>query len=192
MGTIDEAVERLRALPAPLDVPCFVASLPRPLAVAATLGTFSAQPAAGPAHPRLFLFSGGLVITVVGGGSGAELIEFGQWVTPTRTLKGEVFLPQDGGAPDLDPFARLQRQPGLTSCGLCHREEHPAHAVDGGFVSLAYRPEPGTEVSLASLRQQRAACTADALTSCSLLEAVFDVGDVKAGAFGREVERFLP
>lgn len=194
VGTIAQAVERLHALPPPVTVPCFVASLPRPLSVVATSGVISAQPASGAENPRLFLFSGELVLSVVGGGAGRDLIEFGEWVTPTRTLKGEVALPRDGGALELEPFERVLHQPGMTTCALCHRTEERSATVDGGYVSAAYQPERGTEVPLATVRGLRDACVAagDESPRCELYRAVFDVGEVTQGAFGKDVERFLP
>ncbi len=193
VGTLAQAVARLHALPAP-TVACFVESLPRPLALVATRSVISAQPAAGPENPRLFLFSGQLVSSVVAAGAGAPLIEFGEWVTPTRTLKGEVELPTDGGAATLDPFARLNRQPGQTTCAVCHREETPSETVDGGYISVAFQLQPGSEVSLAAVRALHQACVDGGEVSerCALYRALFEHGEVKAGAFDPAVERLIP
>src|SRR5690349_18615452 len=57
--TIEEVTERLNALPAPASLPCFVASLPRPLKVVATNSRFSVQPADGPNSPRIFILTDG-------------------------------------------------------------------------------------------------------------------------------------
>lgn len=175
-------------------MPCFVESLPRPLTVVATRGVLSAQPAAGPNDPRLLLQSGELVITVVAQGTAADLIEFGEWVTPTRTLKGESFLPRDGGLAELDPLVRPRRNAVTSLCAICHRGELPSDVVDGGFVSAAFRPDFGTEVPLSTVRAQYDACVAahDASSRCELYRALFDPGGVTAGAFAPEVERFLP
>src|SRR5262245_57431332 len=64
-GPVDTAaqfVERLNALPRPVSVACFVASLPRPLFLIATTSQMSAQPAGGRDSPRIFLRGNTLVI----------------------------------------------------------------------------------------------------------------------------------
>jgi hypothetical protein len=192
VGTLGQAVQRLHALPTP-SVACFVESLPRPLPLVATRGVLSAQPASGADNPRLFFFTGQLVSSVVAAGHGAPLIEFGEWVTPKRTLKGEVVLPTDGGVPTLDPFATLGGDDGQTVCATCHRFEERSATVDGGFVSVAFRPEPGTEVPLATVRALYQACVDanDASARCALYRAVFEHGAVTQGAFDPAVERLI-
>lgn len=192
LGTLPQAVQRLAALPTP-SVACFVESLPRPLSVVATRGVLSAQPASGAENPRLFLFTGQLVSSVVASGPGAPLIEFGEWVTPKRTLKGEVELPSDGGAATFDPFARLEGEDGQTVCATCHRYEERSATVDGGFVSVAFRPEPGTEVPLTSVRALYQACVdaQDGSARCALYRALFEHGPVTQGAFDPTVERLI-
>ena len=54
--TIAEVVTLLNALPKPLNLPCFVASLARPLSLHAVNSPFSAQPAQGRRSPRIFIF----------------------------------------------------------------------------------------------------------------------------------------
>jgi hypothetical protein len=87
IGSIAAAVARLNALGPNTDVPCFIATLPRPLAVVATSGTSSAQPAVGMSAPRILLMLPKLVITVVPAGEGSKLLEFGEWLGSTRTIK---------------------------------------------------------------------------------------------------------
>ena len=95
MSTIAAAVERLNELPRPVTVACFVAGLPRPLDLVGTFSVTSAQPAPRRDSPRIFVLLPGLVVSVVPAGESAGLLEFSQWITPTRTLKGEVKLPLD-------------------------------------------------------------------------------------------------
>jgi hypothetical protein len=192
VGTLSEAVRRLQVLPTP-SVACFVESLPRPLSLVATNGVTSAQPAGGAQAPRLFLFSGQLVVSVVASGPGASLIEFGEWVTPKRTLKGEVELPVDGGAPTFDPFVRLTTLPGQTSCAACHRQEEPSPTVTGGYVSVAFQPHLGTEVTLTAVRALYQACVEaqDSSARCALYRALFEHGEVTQGAFDASVERLI-
>jgi hypothetical protein len=196
VGTIVDAVARLNALPPPATPACFVASLPRPLDVVATTSVLSAQPAAGRDNPRLFLLLPGLVVSVVPAGAGASLMEFGEWTDATRTLKGEVAFPLDGGlAPDA-PLTRVHSNLGVTTCGLCHRNEVPHPTIDGGFVSDAFRPDPGTLVLLGEVSQQHAACPEgdadDAGERCTLFHALFDFGHLHQGAFSPDVALFVP
>lgn len=191
--TIAAAVDRLNALPEQ-SVACFVASLPRPLDVVGTLGRTSAQPAAGPESPRLFLLASGLVSSVVGSGDGAHLIELGQWVTNKRTLKGEISLPFMAPLAANAPFTRVLMGGGSTSCGLCHRFETPDPSMNGGFVSVAFKPASDSEVSLKKVAALHDACVASSESGarCDLLHALFDLGEVRQGAFAPEVERFIP
>lgn len=185
------AVARLNVLPAQ-SVACFVASLSRPLEVVGTTSRTSVQPAAGAQNPRLFLLAPGLVVSVVGEGDGAHLLELGEWVTATRTLKGEVALPFARPLGPEAPFVRVKRAGGGTTCGLCHRYETPAPEMNGGFVSTAFKPAADTEVKLPAVAALHQACAQqqEASPRCELLHAVFDLGEAKQGAFGAEVELF--
>jgi len=63
--TVDEAITLINALPKPLTLPCFLQALARPLAMTATDSVFSLQPADGLRSPRIFLFTPGMVMSVV-------------------------------------------------------------------------------------------------------------------------------
>jgi hypothetical protein len=192
VGSVAGAVVRLNALPTQ-SVACFVASLSRPIEVVGTTSQFSAQPAGGAQSPRLFLLTPGLVASVVGEGDGANLLEFGQWVTPTRTLKGEVALPFTAPLAADAPFTGVTLAGGGTGCGLCHRYETPAPEMNGGFISHAFKPANDTEVKLPAVAALHQACVEQREESprCELLHAVFDLGEAKQGAFGAEVEYFI-
>lgn len=192
VSTIEAAVARLNALPAPVTPACFVAGLQRPLELVATTSVLSAQPAVGRPSPRIFLLDPALVISVVPSGDGARLVEFAQWMTPTRTLKGEVELPLTAPLTADAPYTRVHSTFGVTSCGLCHRNEAPHPTIDGGFVSDAFRPEPNTLVPLTELSAMHAACTEDDVTErCTLFHALFDFGVVRQGAFSNAVDLFV-
>jgi hypothetical protein len=149
------ALPRINALPHPTSGARLVASLPRPLQVVATTGTISAQPAgecdeaALAEHPdalcdaRIFLLVPGVVIAVVPSGAGSKAIELGEWVSTTRTLKGEIALPVTEALPASEPFTRLLSG-GVTGCALCHAEEQAHPTIEHGYVSAAYRPVPRT------------------------------------------------
>lgn len=192
VATIFSAVERLNAMPAPRNPACFVAGLPRPVDAVATISVLSAQPAAGRESPRVFLLLPGLVVSVVPDGDGASLVEFAEWTSSTRTLKGELKfpMPDAGFAPDA-ALTRVHSSFGVTTCGLCHRNEVPHPTIDGGFVSDAFRPDPGTLVPLHEVAAQHTACGEDAGPRCEMLHALFDFGPVRQGAFADEVDLFV-
>ncbi|MBX3233747.1 MAG: hypothetical protein KIT84_09235 [Labilithrix sp.] len=192
-ASIEDTMARLGALPAPADGPCFVATLPRPLAVVATRGVTSAQPAAGPSSPRLFFLLPKLVISAVPEGDGSKVLELGEWVTPSRTLKGEIDLPITTPPAADAAFRRVLQDNGSTICATCHREEEQHASIANGYVSAAYKPEPGTYVTLAALSSLHDACTRDDDPSarCAMLHAVFDFGAVTQGDFGPDVGTFF-
>lgn len=190
--TIAHAVTRLNALPPPVTAPCFVASLPRPLDVVATNSVFSAQPAHSRESPRMFLFLPALVASVVPEGEGSEMIEFSQWMTPTRTLKGEVSVPIDTQLSDDAPYTKVHTTFGTTSCGLCHRNEEAHPTIDGGFISDAFRPNSGSLIAVGELKEMHDACgEEDRSPRCELFHALFDFGEVRQGAFSNRVELFI-
>lgn len=191
LGGISDVVTRLGAL-APADGPCLVASLPRPLAVVATDSVTSAQPAASKASPRLFFLLPRVVLSVVPEGEGSKLLELGEWVTPTRTLKGELVLPVTAPLAQDAPFEKVRQTQFQTVCAVCHRNEAAHDTIAGAFVSAAYKPKRGSFVPLGELEAAHRACVAaaDASPRCEMFHAVFDFGAVTEGAFAPEVETF--
>lgn len=190
--TVYQVVERINALPAPVSVACVIASLPRPLSLVATTSVFSAQPADGRRSPRVFLMSDHLVLSVVLGGAGARLLELGEVVADGRTLKAELPFPVTGPIGFDAPFAQVRSGPSQTSCGLCHRAEAPHPSIDGGFVSAAFRPDPGNLVPLSELRAELASCDpAIERERCELLVALLGLGATDAGVFSKKFELFL-
>lgn len=189
--TISGAVERANALPVS-SPSCFLASLARPLDVVASTSITSAQPAVGRESPRLFLIDRALAISFVPAGDGAPLVEFGEWVTPTRTLKAELALPLTAPLTADEPFTRVHFGATGTSCGLCHREEAPHPSIPGAYVSLAFRPSTRTLVPFSELTAAHDACTRDedASERCLMFHALFDFGVVRPGAFSAEVPLF--
>lgn len=190
--SIEHALEVINALPKPVDGPCFVAALPRPLKLVASSSVVSAQPSFSRESPRMFLMLDGLVATVVPEGDGARVLEFGQWSSQTRTIKGEIDLPVTGALPLDAAYTHVASMRMGTNCGLCHtaeREEKP-----GVFSSVAYRPQKREEISVGALRAQHDACVADGGVdgACAMFHALFDFGPVEQGAFSAEIRTFGP
>jgi hypothetical protein len=193
LTTITDAVARLGALPLPAGGPCFVATLPRPLAVVATIGVVSAQPAGGASSPRLFFLLPKLVISAVPDGNGSKVLEFGEWMTATRTLKGEVALPVTAPLPLDSAFQHVLQDSDRTVCAACHREEERHPSIPNAFVSIALKPERGALVTVDELAAFHDTCARerDPSERCAMLHAVFDFGEVTQGEFAPEVETFF-
>jgi len=193
IGSIAEAVARLNVLAPKGDGPCFVATLPRPLAVVATLGSTSAQPAGGRGAPRLFFMLPKIVISAVPAGDGSNLLEFGEWAGSTRTLKGEIALPVTAPLAADAPFTRVLKGTDRTICATCHRNEERHPTIPNGFVSAAFQPEPGTFVTVPDLEELHRLCTQadDPGTRCAMIHALFDFGEITQGSFAPVVETFF-
>lgn len=194
IGSIADAVAHLNALvPEGGDGACFVASLPRPLPVVATTGVTSAQPAGGRGAPRLFFLLPKLVISAVPDGEGSKVLEFGEWAGTRKTLKGEVSLPVQAPLAADAPFLKVLQGADRTVCATCHREEERHPTIPNAFVSVAYKPEPGTFVPFEDLEELHRLCTRaeDTGRRCAMIHALFDVGEVTDGAFSPAIETFF-
>lgn len=193
VGTMAAVVDDLDALPMPVDSACFAASLRRPIQVVATVSDFSAQPSPDAGNPRIFFMLPAIVISVVPEGDGKDLIEMGAWRTGTRTLKGEIALPVTSPLLEDAPITRVAQSNHTSTCSLCHRDESPDSLVDGGYVSIAFRPNPGLEVKVPALQKLHQQCTDanDPSPRCDLFHAIFDYGPIEQGAFASEVALFF-
>lgn len=185
LGSIADVVTRLNSLVAKGgDGACFVATLPRPLAVVATLNTASAQPAGGLGAPRIFFMLPKLVITAVPDGAGSKVLELGEWTGTRSTIKAEIGLPVTTPLAADAPFARiLDGANDRTTCATCHAAEEPHPSIAKAFISDALRP--ANEVALADLEQLHTLCvdSGSASTRCDFIHALFDFGEVTQGAF---------
>ncbi|WAS97038.1 hypothetical protein [Nannocystis punicea] len=182
--TIGEAVAFINELPQPLTLDCFLERLERPLAIAATRSVISLQPAVGESSPRLFLFMGELVMSVAVDGHGFDLLEFGELVGPTRSIKAEIAFPLAAPiAPDA-PFSRIFDGVDGTGCGVCHGGEAPAPAYPQAFVSDALRFPDFEAVKFTDLRGEYERCDPAAQPErCARLTALFGHGAVEPAAF---------
>jgi hypothetical protein len=184
---VAELVALVNALPPPVSLVCVLESLQRPLQVSAVNSIISLQPARGRRSPRVFLASGKLVASIAPEGLGRDLIELGEFVDETRTVKAEIHFPVEGPLDAAEPFRRIRdaRIAG-TSCRFCHADEEPAADLgfDGGFVSSALRPSLSTLIDLDWVREQHRTCDPRAEPErCAFFRALFDHGEVRAWEF---------
>ena len=192
--SIEAAVELINALPKPVDIPCFLKSLKRPLYVSSTSSTISAQPAAGVENPRVFIFKGDLIIAVAPAGDGRDLIEFSEYRSLTRTTKAEVLFPVESDVSKSSVYSRVSTG-AQTSCSGCHSNEIEDHEVDGVKVysSLALRPIDGKEVELEELDKQLYLCqfSKDDSSRCAFFKALLTHGEVKPWEFPSGMPTFF-
>lgn len=191
VASITDAVTRLNAIiDKGGDGACFVATLPRPLAVVATLNVASAQPAGGRGAPRLFLMLPKLVITAVPDGEGSKVLEFGEWTGTRSTIKGEVAVPVTAPLPADAAFQRILSGTERTTCATCHAAEERHPTIANAFISDALKPS--NEVTLPELEELHTLCVTSENTSsrCNFIHALFDFGEITQGAFSPVVGTF--
>jgi len=172
--TIADVAARMDELPE-RSIPCMIQSLERPVDVMAVASVFSAQPGTW-YSPRFFLFTEGMTLSVVPEGSGAHLLEMGEWVEKGRTsLKGEIVFPMEEG--HADPYGHLAYGEG-TICGQCHFGEEPTE-IELAFVSEAIAPTLGSRVPLSDVWDETQACDDEVEPErCAILRAVMGNDDV--------------
>lgn len=192
-GTIVEVVELINSLPMPVTIPCLLQSLDRPIALVATSSVISAQPANGQDNPRLFLLGDGISLSVVPSGDSSHLLELGELVSNTRSVKGELAFPVTEPLPLTAPFEHIERVSGGTVCYVCHSSETAAESypVEGAFESTAYRPVPRLEINFDYVEYQYTVCDFAAEPDrCAFFAALFDQGQVSRGEFPQDMPTF--
>lgn len=171
-----------------VDLPCFMASLSRPLGAAASSSFISAQPAKGARSPRMFLWSGALVMSVAPEGLGSRLLEFGFQTSPTRSIKGEIEFPVKAPLSLSAPYDHITAEP-QTRCAACHPSEKPAESITwaSAFESDVLRISEDELVEIGSVAKESESC--DPIMEperCALLRAIFAQEGIHAQAFSRE------
>jgi hypothetical protein len=186
--TVAEVVTLANALPRPLTLACFLESLERPLEIHAALSTISLQRAPTARSPRIFIFTGDVIMSVVPEGTGQPLLEMGQLVEPGRSAKAELKFPITEPVTPEYPFAHVYDGEG-TTCRFCHPNEEPAPALGpSAFVSGAFSPVFRARVDVELLRAERGKCDEAAEPArCALLRAIFDHGEVRDREFPASV-----
>lgn len=175
--SIAAVVDTLNALPQPVTLPCFIQHLSGPLAIDATKGDLSLQPAVGRRSPRIFILLPPLIATIVPQGVGQDLLELGERRGETRSLKGEVLFPVTSSLEHASPYEHVLFDKDVTSCAFCHGAERlaPDITFTSAYESDAFRPLNGNRVSVDELSLERQACDpASEPYRCAVLDALFE------------------
>ena len=192
-SSIEEFIELTNALSkTTIDVKCVIESLDRPLKLVATQGTLSAQPAGGKRDPRVFIIQDELIISVVPNGPGRTLIELGEYIIPTESLKGELHMPIERPITLDHVFGHLRYNESLTVCGFCHYNERPSTTINhrNAHISMAFKPLDTEIILLEALETEHELCTQkEQLTyRCEIYKALFDHGQVNQSTFPAELK----
>ncbi len=191
--SIEEAVELINSLPKPTTLACFLQSLARPLQLSLTNNRISGQPANGDRSPRVFIFYGDLIISIVPDGPGADVVEFSLRTAPSKTIKAELPFPVQKTLSPGDPYEGIRREGG-THCGLCHGGEERAPQIKfaDAYVSNAFKPSFDTIVGLDSFRAEALHCDPEReLSRCKVLDSIFRFGEVRSQNFPADFMRFF-
>ena len=182
---IASVVDWINAMPKPLTLACFIASLPRPLTYNATVSTFSAQPSVGQENPRIFINEDKLWLSfvpqerslliedsVTGETSSIwdpdniQLLELSYEVESNRLLqqsiKAELAFPVLEQLPEKSPYEKVAMNNARTGsiCGDCHGSETIVDSIDDipVFRSTMLRNKKSGEVSHGFLVNQYLSC----------------------------------
>jgi len=150
-------------------------------------------PASGPASPRVFVYFEPLILTVVPGGTGRHLLDFGEQRAEHRSLKGELRFPLQAQVAPGEVYEHTLMTPELTNCAFCHASEQPDTTVPGGhgFVSQSLRPHDNERVALDFLRGELDACDTEAEPDrCAMLNGLFGWGEVVDWEFPKDMATF--
>jgi hypothetical protein len=174
--SIQEMVDTVNALPKPVELPCLLESLPRPLEVYATLSTLSAQQTFNRAYPRIFLFADPLIFSVVPDGIGASLLEMAEQRAMGRSIKAELEFPVETELTSATPYEKVMFSETNSTCAFCHADETMVEDLTFTqvFESVSLRPVPWQQVGIEELLRTTAAC--DALAEpeqCAMVKAIF-------------------
>src|SRR5690606_30220026 len=120
-----EVVELLNAMPKPVTLSCFVESLARPLALAASRSMFSAQPALDARSPRLFIFSDGPIMTLVAERGGRHVLACVELRSATHSLNAEVEYPVERELEPTEAFDQVMYNDTTAICAFCHGADQP-------------------------------------------------------------------
>lgn len=197
---VESVTDWINALPQPLELPCFLESLPRPFYVNMTESVFSAQPSNGKRNPRIFIFYDRLVLSVVPQESFSpeeehiNLLEISFNTEGSQSVKAEILFPVMDTLAYSDAYLSAAKLDAASSvCGVCHRSEVKVGSFDGipVFQSSMIRPYDGIEVTIAFLKNELSTCDEELQPHrCDMLKAIIGEGDIFWRDFPVDIPQF--
>lgn len=196
---IESVTDWINVLPKPLELPCFIESLPRPLYVNMTESVFSAQPSNGKGNPRVFIFLDQLMLSVVPQEAYAlnstepelNLLEMSFNTEGIQSIKAEIAFPVASSLSYGDAYTRLISDAlDVSICGICHAAEEQVGSFDGVPVyrSQMLRPYYDFEVSIGLLKNEAFYCDATKEPHrCAMLRALVGDGDIYWREFAPDI-----
>ncbi|HSS38193.1 MAG TPA: hypothetical protein VLT58_05440 [Polyangia bacterium] len=191
-STIADAVALANALLAqrsPVSLECFLAAVKHPLTVLGVVSTFSLQPSvAGALNPRVFIFSGNLVMSVVPAGDASPFVELAEYTSPVRSIKGQLEFPVTAPVALADAYDSIHAGIG-TVCSGCHRDEQQATQVTAAaaFESGVLAPLPSDVVPVQKMQDDWTTCDPQTEPErCAILKAILSPGPVLTGSFSAD------
>ncbi|PRP92385.1 hypothetical protein ENSA5_49550 [Enhygromyxa salina] len=187
-ATIEEVVALINALPKPTSLACVLESLDRPLAMYASTSIASAQPAAGPHSPRVFVFRDDLTMSVVLEGNSRDTLELSYAIGDRLSIKAELVFPVEEVLEPSAPYDQVAVGGG-TTCGVCHGSEVTVPSLDfaEAWASDVFQDDPDEALSRSFLRQLALDCDHETEPErCELLDAIFGHGELEPGDLPRD------
>lgn len=184
--TVDQVVELINRIEKPVTIPCLISFLQTPLRIYAVNNQASAQPAAGPESPRIFIFNHNLILSVVPDGSGKDFVEMSEVVGVFRSLKAELKFPINDIIVSGDAFRTIVNDQGVTTCRGCHENSAIATQITSGpaFVTDMILPNPSKRVPVSSLNFWARNCNSSANPyRCEMLKSLIIDGRAEDSAF---------
>jgi len=178
-----------------LSIDCFLAALSRPLTVVGSVSTFSLQPSPdGARDPRLFIFSGNLVLSVVPSGMGSWFVELAENTAPLRSLKAQMGpFPLTEPIPAAKPYDDVRQPSAGTLCGTCHSGEElaPQITLTAAYDSAVLQPFSTDLVPLEQMQTDTETCDPQREPQrCAILKGVFSHGAVVTATFPADAQTF--
>jgi hypothetical protein len=190
LTSFDDLVLLINQLRKPLSLPCFFSSLPRPLNIVATESRISAQPAISRSRPRIFIANDSLLLSVV---PGEDILELGEIVDETRSIKGELVFPIEDEIAATMPYVNVGADLDQTKrcANFCHMDVIELDGVGGvtPYASQMIRPNPYTIVPFDELQDYAQSC-ADGEEGCLLLQSLFNQDAVNSYEFDSNLPFF--